>query len=143
MATSNHRYSARKCVGTNYIHNFLADVIKRCIKLYADDVKLFSVVNHQPQKVEVQQDVWKSETWAIDLHMFFNISKCKHLHIGREDNTTDYDMVPNKEEIKIKKVNGEKHLGVVTDNKLLFREHISSKVSTESKILYFHLSHVP
>ena len=67
--------------------------------------------------------------------MFFNVQKCKHLHLGREDITTDYVMVSNNEEIKIKQVNSEKHLGVVIDNKLLFREHISSKVSTTNKIL--------
>ena len=115
--------------------NDLPDVIKCCIKLYTDDAKLFSVVNHQHKTVEVQQDVRKSETWATDWHMFLNLPKCKHLHIGREDNTTDYVMVPNNEEIKIKKADSEKDLGVVMDNKLLFPEHISSKVLTANKIL--------
>ena len=32
--------------------NDLPDVLKCCIKLYADDAKLFSVVNHQPQKMK-------------------------------------------------------------------------------------------
>ena len=59
--------------------------------------------------------------------MFFNIPKCKHMHMGREENNTSYVMTPNNEEIPIKKVSSEKDLGVVIDNKLLFREHISGR----------------
>ena len=61
--------------------NDLLEVIKCFIKLYADDAKVYSVVNYQPQKVEVQYDVRKSEIWSIDWQMFFNIPKCKHICI--------------------------------------------------------------
>ena len=37
----------------------LLDVIKCCMKLYADNAKLFLVANHQHRKVEIQQDVRK------------------------------------------------------------------------------------
>ena len=53
----------------------LPEVIKCYIKLYADDAKAYSVVNYQPQKVEVQYDVRKSEIWSIDWQMFYNIPK--------------------------------------------------------------------
>ena len=115
--------------------NDLPEVIKCFIKLYADDAKVYSVVNYQPQKVEVQYDVRKSEIWSIDWQMFFNIPKCKHMHMGREENNTSYVMTPNNKEVPITKVSSEKDLGVVIDNKLLFREHISGKVKTANKIL--------
>ena len=51
---------------------------------------------------------------------FFNIPKCKHMHVRREENNTSYVMTPNNEEVPIKKVSSEKDLGVVIDNKLLF-----------------------
>ena len=79
--------------------------------------------------------------------MFFNIPKCKHLHIGREENTIDCVMVPNNEELKIKKANSEKDLGVEIDKKLLFREHtctyiqqsVHSKQNTGSNFPDFHV----
>ena len=57
------------------------------------------------------------------------------MHIGREENNTNYVMNPNNEEVPIKKVSSEKDLGVVIDNTFLFREHISGKVKTANKIL--------
>ena len=115
--------------------NDLPEVIKCFIKLYADDAKVYSVVNYQPQKVEVQYDVRKSEIWSIDWQMFFNIPKCKHMRMGREENNTSNVTTSNNEEVPIKKVSSEKDLGVVIDNKLLYREHISGKVKTANKIL--------
>ena len=115
--------------------NDLPEVIKCCIKLYAGDAKVYSVVNYQPQKVEVQYDVRKSEIWYIDWQMFFNIPKCKHLYIGGGENNLYYIMTPNTEEVPTKKVSSEKDLGVVIDNKILFREHISGKVKTANKII--------
>ena len=57
------------------------------------------------------------------------------MHIGREENNTNYVMTPNNEEVPIKKVSSEKDLGLVIVNKLLFREHISGKVKIANKIL--------
>ena len=67
--------------------------------------------------------------------MFYNILKCKHLQLGREVNTTDYIMTPNNEERIIQKVRQEKDLGVTIDCKLLFRKHITTKVTTANKVL--------
>ena len=91
--------------------NDLPEVIKCCIKLYADDAKIYSVVNYQLQKVEVQYDVRKYEIRSIDWQMFFNMPNCNHMHMGREENNINYVMTPNNEEVPIKKDSSEKKIG--------------------------------
>ena len=67
--------------------------------------------------------------------MFFNFSKCKHVHYGSHDENLRYTMINSDELMEIQKVTSEKDLGVLVDNKLLFREHIAKKVGTANKNL--------
>ena len=66
--------------------------------------------------------------------MFFNTKKCKHMHLVL-DIASSYYMSSAIENVEIESVKEEKDLGVVIDNKLDFRPHISSKVSTANRNL--------
>ena len=66
--------------------------------------------------------------------MFFNMKKCKHMHLGL-DIASSYYMSSATGNVEIEEVKEEKDLGVVIDNKLNFRQHISSKVSTANRNL--------
>ena len=81
-----------------------------------------------------QGDVRNSEEWAVIWKMFFNTKKCKHMHLGL-DIVSSYYMLSATGNVEIEKVKEEKDLGVVIDNKLNFRQHISSKVSTANRNL--------
>ena len=67
--------------------------------------------------------------------MFFNFGKCKHVHHGSHDLNFRYSMSNNGEIKEIQKVTSEKDLGVIVDNKLLFREHIGKKVGIANRNL--------
>ena len=66
----------------------------------------------------LQENVRNSEDWAELWDMFYNNKKCKHMRIGKGQTAEPYTM---------RSVKTEKDLGVIFDDKLLFREHISKK----------------
>ncbi len=56
-----------------------------CIQLFADDSKLYNVVNNVQQSEELQKNISQAEKWADLWQMQFNASKCKQLHIGKNN----------------------------------------------------------
>ena len=108
--------------------NDLPDAIDCCIKLFADDAKIYAQVYSIEQGKDLQSNIKRAEEWASTWEMFFNEKKCKQLHIGTKDMGITYKMFKNNSETVVEKADIEKDLGVVFDPKLLFREHIASKI---------------
>ena len=92
------------------------------IKLFADDAKLYSIVTSDNDH-RVQFSLNRALDWANVWRMIFNIIKCHHLHIGKNITGTRYTMV------------SEKDLGVIIDQNLTFRDHITSKVNIANRNL--------
>ena len=67
--------------------------------------------------------------------MLFNIVKCHHLHIGKHDSDTTYTMKSKGQEIELEKVRNDEDLGVIIDQKLTFRDHITAKVNIANRNL--------
>ncbi len=107
--------------------NDLPDEMTNCIKLFADDSKLFSSVNNRGQADELQQDLNTAETWARKWQMEFNTKECKHLNIGKKDINQTYKMHTTSGVTEVIKVNSENDLGVIIDTNLNFSEHIAKK----------------
>ena len=104
------------------------------IKLFADDAKLYSIVTSDNDN-RVQFSLNRAVDWANVWRMIFNIIKCHHLHIGKNITGTRYTMVSENGEIGLEKVKNEKDLGVIIDQNLTFRDHITSKVNTANRNL--------
>ena len=104
--------------------NDLPDVILSFIKLFADDAKLFGRVNSIMQGLTVQVSLDNYVDWAKLWKMNYHFKKCKHLHVGNHDLDIEYTMQTETGEIKVEKVQSEKDLGVIFDQKLKFTEHI-------------------
>lgn len=115
--------------------NDLPDAINCCIKLFADDAKIYAQVNSIEQGKDLQGNIKRAEEWASTWEMFFNEKKCKQLHIGTKDMGITYKMYKNNSETVVEKADTEKDLGVVFDSKLLFREHIASKIKIANRNL--------
>ncbi|KAK3101483.1 hypothetical protein FSP39_003928 [Pinctada imbricata] len=110
--------------------NDLPDVVHNIAKLFADDTKLYSVVNNSNQQFTLQEDINKLTDWSNEWLLKFNIDKCKHLHLGRQTNYT-YTMAGKE----ITKINNEKDLGIIIDNELKFQTHICTQVKKANQIL--------
>ena len=62
--------------------SYTLQAIVAIMKLFADDAKIYRSISTVEHEQEVQVSVDQSETWAEIWQMFFNLKKCKHLHIG-------------------------------------------------------------
>ena len=89
---------------------------------------------YRGSKTTIQQ-YNRAVNWAKIWRMFFNTSKCHHLHVGKHDSGIRYTMTANNQEIELEKVESEKDLGVIIDQNLTFRAHITSKVNIANKNL--------
>ena len=109
--------------------NDLPEVITACMKLFADDAKLFCRVNSLVQATTVQISLDNAVDKAQIRDMNYHFQKCKHLHIGNLDINLEYTVRTNSGEIKVQKVTSEKDLGVTFDQNLKFTDHINNKLN--------------
>ena len=110
--------------------NDLPDVVNSIVKLFADDTKIYANVNTIENQERLQEDINNLMEWSNSWQLKFNKSKCKHLHLGRNTDTT-YKI----EGENIEKITEEKDLGVTIDSQLKFQKHIGIQVQKANKIL--------
>ena len=84
------------------------------MKIFADDAKAYYEID-TPQFM--QDDLNRADLWAILSDMIFNNKKCHHMHVGENSKVFTKD------------------LGVIIDDKLKFREHITHKVNVANRNL--------
>ena len=114
---------------TIYI-NDLPNVVCNTTKLFADDAKIYSVVNNAIDQENLQSDFKKLDNWSQEWLLKFNPEKCSHLHLGKYTGTS-YKLA----NITIKKTRAEKDLGIIIDSNLDFKEHVDSKVKKANQML--------
>ena len=137
---------------------FVADaseIIKNFISLYADDTKLFtyileaSCVDNLHTAESLQLDLNILAVWCDTMQMSYNIAKCHSLHLGKHNPRNTY-VLPKMTNIKktsggtsydytfhkLDHVEQEKDLGVVVDEKLQFRNHMSAKIAKANTMIY-------
>ena len=115
--------------------NDLPEVIQCCIRLFADDSKIYRRVSRAEHIEMLQSCLNRAVTWADIWEMFFNLLKCHHLHVGKNPIGQYYTMQSHEGEMRLENVKSEKDLGVIIDNSLSFGEHISSKISIANRNL--------
>jgi hypothetical protein len=105
--------------------NDLPDTVESNLKIFADDTKIFRLINNINDKELLQRDLDKILEWSSTWQMPFNIDKCKVIHYG--GNNQNYDYTLNDQPLTPD--NTEKDLGVLFDKELKFTHHISQIVS--------------
>jgi len=93
----------------------MTDVSVACKVLkFADDTKIYKVVNSQEDIESLHNDVKNLVKWSVDWQMLFNADKCKIIHTGHSNCHADYYMCGNK----LETVDEEKDLGVIVSKDL-------------------------
>ena len=135
---------------------FVADItplVNNFISLYADDSKLFNSIYENDTSDEsvlsIQHDINSLSLWADNMQMSFNVDKCHALHLGHRNKNHIYtlpkmsNIIKRKNHIsytytfhQLKNVEEEKDLGVIMDNNLNFKSHISQKISKANSMIY-------
>ena len=106
--------------------NDLPDVVQTVIELFADDSKVFKQIDTPDDADVLQTDLTNMESWTKTWKLKFNEGKCKVIHMGKNNQNTDYQMTGG---VKLEKSTCEKDLGVRVDSKLNFSEHTEKTVN--------------
>ena len=96
-----------------------------CIKLYADDVKLYFEIVDDSDVVTLQQSIDKFAKWAQTWQLSLSAEKCCHIRLGLLacKNPVNYHTCIN--DVALNTVDTVRDLGIFIDNKLTFVEHIN------------------
>ena len=116
--------------------NDLPQNISSIISMFADDTKLFLPLTSDSSYEDLCSDLNYLQEWAVRMQMKFHPSKCKVMHLGKDNPRKNYQMIDsyNKTHI-LEKTEVEKDLGVYIDSKLNFTTHCQEKVSKANRIL--------
>ena len=90
--------------------------------LFADDTKIFRVINSLDDQQILQNDLVQLEKWSVTWLLKFHPEKCKHMNIHRAPKELDegkYNLLGQE----ISKVKEEKDIGIVIDEELSFDKH--------------------
>ena len=96
--------------------------------MFADDAKLYGKSSSPTDRISIQDDLNTLQQWSNKWKLSFNASKCKSLHLGKDNVQNDYSMVSPSGQVILEHTTCEKDLGVLIDEKLSFDEHISQAV---------------
>ena len=109
------------------------------MSLFADDSKVFSRItlgknkneNTENESERLQKDLDNIKEWATKWKMEFNVSKCKIMHLGKDNPNNVYTMGG----IALTETTEERDLGVLVDDKLIFDKHIREIVNKANRML--------
>ena len=117
--------------------NDLPDTILSCVKLYADDTKLYRQINSDEDEQIFQADINRLQGWSDKWLLRFHPDKCKAMSVGKKQEVpANYYMISEDgERIALERVSKEKDLGVTWDEDLSFREEIANRVQKANNIM--------
>jgi len=116
--------------------NDLPDSVRSTVKIYADDTKVYRVINDIEDCVILDEDLDKLTAWARTWQMSFHPEKSFVLRVGKDHLDYQYTMVNNDGiPCPLKVTTEERDLGVLLDSKLKFSSHITQTVKKANKML--------
>lgn len=117
--------------------NDLPEIVESLCQLYADDTKLFSRVDNEELREQVQLDLDNLVDWADEWQLKFNAEKCHILHFGHNNPHHSYHMRKHNsdESVELLTSEVEKDLGVQVDNLLSFSRHIECQVNKANRLV--------
>ena len=87
------------------------------MKLFADDTKLYRVIEKQEDKLILQDDLCQLCEWSKIWQLRFNIDKCKRMHIGKKER--------EGERMRLQEVAEQKDLEVIVRSDIKWTEQCS------------------
>ena len=114
-----------------FINDMPNEVKYNMCKLFADDCKLYGVVNVSDKASTIQKDLDNLSNWSIKWQLPFNATKCKTIHFGYQNPELEYKLNGHI----LDKVHEEKDLGVIIDDELKFHQHTASVSKKANQIL--------
>ena len=101
-------------------------------KVFADDTKIYDETGNNS---EIQNDLFKMQEWTERWNLYFNVSKCKVMHIGKRNPKNSYFMKIENDNQRIETCEEEKDLGITFDSNLTFDRHISNITNKANQMI--------
>ena len=114
--------------------NDIEDSVKSTIRLFADDMKLFSTVCSVEDSKQIQKDTDHLSKWSDKWLLKYNIEKCCTLHYGHNNPNVTYHLTNSNGKQEIKNTDREKDLGITFDTDMKFRQHVSDCINKGNQI---------
>ena len=116
----------------------LPEKITSIISMFADDTKLYLPLISDNSTDELIADLNYLQIWAEQMQMTFHPSKCKVMHLGKNNPCREYAMKNSDNTLHtLEETYIEKDLGVYIDSQLKFTQHCQEKVNKANKVLGF------
>lgn len=112
--------------------NDLPECVSTACKIFADDTKLYNTTENNAL---IQQDLGRLQVWSDRWNLYFNVQKCKVMHIGSKNPKYEYSMKLEDNECPLLECEEEKDLGVIFDSKLSFDPHIQMKIGKANQMV--------
>ena len=118
-----------------YINDLLNE-LKSNAKLFADDTTLFTIVKDKTESANIlSNNLSEISKWAYDWKMLFNPDPCKpaqEVVFSRKKKTQSHPAI-SLNNIQVKRTSYQKHLGLLLDEKLNFKQHVDSAILKMNK----------
>jgi hypothetical protein len=117
-----------------YINDIVLDVNSE-IRLFADDVLMFSTVRDETSVRLFQRDLDTLQSWATSWKMCFNTSKCNVMYVGNTPKDFKEDLTYELCGDVLKRVESTKYLGVEICANLKWEHHINKLANKAYRVL--------
>ncbi|BHF71095.1 hypothetical protein SprV_0401415000 [Sparganum proliferum] len=104
------------------------------VAMFADDVKLWSVIRTEFDEERLQADLTRLEKWSQDWLLPFNVTKCNVLRVGRTRSLSR--RVYHLNGVPLQEVDAQKDLGVWVTASLKPSLHCSKVAKSAMSVLY-------
>ena len=115
--------------------NSMTDVVQSPLLLFADDATLYREISTVEDQLVLQKDLEELRTWSKTSLLEFNAEKCVKMTLTSKKKTTSERTYNLNKDQNLKSVYKEKDLGIMTDSKRSFEEHICMKLKKANSIL--------
>ena len=116
-----------------YIDNVRHSVNHSCIKIFADDISLYSQVSTYDDCLKLQNDLSKVFQWSIKWQLTLNPAKCEAIRISNKRSPVNIDYYIGSHPVSwSQKV---KYLGVIINSKLKWNDQCQYVVNKATKCL--------
>ena len=100
-------------------------------KLFADDSKLYGIVDNMENIQKLQDDLNKCYDWSRTWKMYFYPKMCKVLHFGYKNTEHKYSIGTDS----VSPSNFEKDLGIIISDDLKWSRHIDKCVTKANRMI--------
>ena len=112
--------------------NDLPDEVNSFCKVFADDTKIYDKSTNYNR---LQENLNRLQNWSDKWNLYFNVEKCKVLHVGKNNPEHDYNMKMKGVNRPLQKCEDEKDRGVIFDKDLSFDTHIQKCINKANQMI--------